>query len=100
MACDVCGMVGNTSQLNEHMDCPQIEQICDNCRRVADKMLDKFRHKAWRRTRKKLLFMQKKHKQMGANVNLQTASFLIVLTFCCAVGATTATFLIMKWIFL
>lgn len=58
MGCDICGKSGHTLPLNESLRFSGAEDICDSCRKVADKLLTKFRHMAWVRTKKKLMAMK------------------------------------------
>lgn len=53
--CDACGKKGDVRELSYLMDCPQIKHICGKCEKIANTLLDKYRHMAWRRARKKLL---------------------------------------------
>lgn len=65
MACDICGKRGvETESLNSMLVTGAMSVICHNCAKKADKMLDKFRHMAWRRTKKKLYLMQKKSRSL------------------------------------
>lgn len=64
MACDICGRIGETKQTSDPLGLRgKIEQICPKCEKIANKMINKFKHMVWVRTKKKLLAMQKKYRK-------------------------------------
>lgn len=56
MACDICLKIGDCRSLNHILDWSITKNmvICDDCAKISNKMLDKYRDMAWIRVKKKL----------------------------------------------
>ncbi len=65
MACDICGKSAECEDLSSQLDwtLEKAMIICRSCAKTANTLLDKYRHMAWVRTKKKLMKMQKTYRK-------------------------------------
>lgn len=61
MGCDICRKVGETYSLNALIKIPDVRDVCGDCKKVGDKLLEHYRDMAWIRCAKKMKAMKKRY---------------------------------------